>query len=318
MKRSRFRRAGIPPLALLSLGCLGCFALLAGEPTEPPAAQPPAPSVKVTDPGTGERRELRLRLAKGSKEAGVMVSRIEFVTESSGISMPPQKMPAPEVTIRVEVTDVTDAGDFTYTFQFGELELREEEGVSPLALEAMKSQLQAMQGLSGTATVTNRGVVKKVDVKVPDSASPRVRQTIEGTVQSMRSFSVPFPEEPVGAGAKWEVRQTVETGGLEVTQSTGFELLGIEGDQVRLKVAVANSGRSEGAKVPAGPQGGRASIVSMDLRGSGESVVRLDRVLPEKTQLDVAGEYTTKMEIGGQARELTTKTKVSTSVRRPR
>jgi len=288
----------------------------AAQPAE--AAAAPAPTVKVTDLGQGERRELRLRIAKGWKEAGVMVSRVEMATEASGASLPPQKMPAPEVTIRVEVTDVSADGDFTYTFQFSEVKLTEEEGVSPLALEAMKSQLQSVKGLTGTATVTSRGVVKKVDMKVPDSAAPRVRQTIEGTLQSFKSFSVPLPEEPVGVGARWDVEQVVESGGLKVNQSTGFELVSFRDDQVRLKVRVKNSGSARDLKARGGPAGSRVSLLSMDLAGAGETILHLQRVLPEKTDLQVAGEYRTRMEIQGQSRDLTTRTKVSTTVGRPR
>ncbi|MGQ9590555.1 MAG: hypothetical protein ACUVYA_09720 [Planctomycetota bacterium] len=311
MTRRRFDgRAEFVLLVLFS------FAAAASYAAEPSPAAPSAPLVKVSDPGKGERRELRIRLAKGWKEAGVMVSRVEMATESSGIAAPPQKMPAPEVTVRAEVTDVTDDGDFTYTFRFSELELKEEEGVSPVALEAMKSQLESMKGLSGTATVTSRGIVRKADVSPPDSASLRVRQAVESAVQSLKTFSVPLPEEPVGVGAKWEVRQAIESRGLQVTQSTGFELLGMEGDELRLRLTLTSSGRSEVGKAAPALAGRGVSIVSVDLRGSGESVVRLDRVLPEKTELEVKGEYTTKMEIQGQARELSTRMEVSTSVRR--
>jgi len=276
----------------------------------------PEPVLKVTDPGKGERHELRFKIAKGWKESAVMLTRMEVTTEMPGLTLPPRKLPTPELDLRVEVTDVAEGGDFTYSFQFYDVRVKQEEGVSSTILEMLKTQLQSLKGLSGTAVVTNRGLARKVEVKIPDSATPQMRQTLESTLQSFKNFSMPMPEEPVGVGAKWEVSQEIETGGLKVHQVSSYEVVKIEGGQVQLKIEVKHSADPQDVKAPNPAAAAKLSLVSMDLRGTGEALLELQRVLPEKLEIQVGGEYKMRMDSGGQPREMTTKARMLTRLSR--
>jgi hypothetical protein len=274
------------------------------------------PVVKLVEAGKGERRVLGFQIVKGWKEAAVMVMRVEMTSEAAGIAMPSVKMPASETTLKVEVTDVMANGDFTYSFEFVEVKFQEEEGVSPLVLQRVKSQMDALKGLTGAATVTKRGLVKKVDVKIPETAAPQLRQTIDSTMQSLKSFSTPMPEDAVGLGAKWEVTQLVDATGLSVTQVTTYEVTDLRDEQLTLKVVVRQTASPQDVKGSNAPSGPKISLLSLDLKGSGEMVIDLRRVLPEKSALEMKGEYKMKIELGGQAREMNTKAALSTNLKR--
>lgn len=101
----------------------------------------------------------------------------------------------------------------------------------------------------------------------------------------LHSVVVPLPAEPMGVGAKWTVRQPIDTLGRKGTSERAYHLRAKEGDQ--LTVAISGTDRWKAA-------GGRADGTTTL---SGESVISLDDPLPSSSKMTLvekveAGEKT--------------------------
>ena len=101
---------------------------------------------------------------------------------------------------------VSPEGNLTYQFKVEAIEVVPEEGVADMMVETLRTQMRSLEGLTGRATVTARGLVREADLKAPPGGSAQMQQSLENLRQSMRQMSAPLPEEPVGKGARWEMK----------------------------------------------------------------------------------------------------------------
>ena len=58
----------------------------------------------------------------------------------------------------------------------------------------------------GNLTYQFKVAAREADLKAPPGGSAQMQQSLENLRQSMRQMSAPLPEEPVGKGARWEMK----------------------------------------------------------------------------------------------------------------
>jgi uncharacterized protein DUF6263 len=220
------------------------------EPAETPktnleASSPSAKSgVKLIDAGAEPRTALRYHLKAGDKQVVIMTMKVKM-----DMSMPaaapggtPPAMPAiPAITIPMDMTvqSVAANGDITYESVMGEADIKAEAGTTPEVAQAMKTALAGMKGLSSTGVMSNRGVTKKFDMKAPATADAQARQLMDLIKEGTSNLNVPFPEEPVGVGAKWETKKVNKIQTTSVEQNATYELVSAQGDQLSTKFNAA-------------------------------------------------------------------------------
>jgi len=273
------------------------------------------PVVTVKNKGKDPRKELRYTPDKGCKSSLAMTLRMEMTTEMGAFKPPQTKIPAQETKFDFEVTSVSPNGDIAYNYRVSDVKIAEgEEGVNPMVSNAMKTQLEGIKGLSGSAVVTARGFTKKATVTVPEGASPTVKQMLESMTQSAQQFSAPLPEEAVGVGAVWTVATTIEQNGMSIDQTTTYEVLGFEGDAVQLKAVVEQSAKEQEVHPSGVPAGMKVKLISYKGKGEGKTTLQMAQIVPKAAEMALESTNQMAVDSGGAApgTEVTTKVKMRT------
>lgn len=195
-------------------------------PGEPPATD--APVVTVVAAGEAPGRLLEFDLEQGQRDTAVM--RVEQVWELEGMGR--QDVPPMSMSFTTEVVDVTDAG-YVMELTYGSATV-EGHGVPAEDVRRLEESLAGLEGVSGEMTFRRDGSVTDSEIDVPAGADPMLAtmlQQIDGQVASM---ATPLPDEPVGPGAVWESRATLELNGIEMTGTTTYTLEEVDGDELQL------------------------------------------------------------------------------------
>ena len=253
----------------------------APEPTpgEKPKANLEAPAataksgVKLIDAGAEPRSALRYHLKAGDKQTATMTMKIKMdmpMPAATPGGTPPATPTIPAISIPMDMTvqSVAANGDITYESVMGEASIADEPGATPAVAQAMKTALAGIKGLSSSGVMSSRGVSKKMEVKLPANVDPSMRQTMDQMKDGMGNLNIPFPEEPVGAGAKWESKNVTKVQTMSVEQTGTYELVSHEGDKLSAKFSMAFNAASPAGKGPtAGLQlgGNSTGTANLDL-----------------------------------------------------
>jgi hypothetical protein len=138
------------------------------------------------------------------------------------------------------VKSVSADGDIGYEMSLGELRLADEPGGVPQLTDMLKSNLGSVKGASGTCTLSSRGLTKVTALKAPAGADAKARQAMDQAMEPLGEIlsgitAIPLPEEAVGPGAKWEIKNSVHAQGVSFDITTTCELVSVEGDRIKAK-----------------------------------------------------------------------------------
>ncbi|MBA3818705.1 MAG: hypothetical protein H0X17_07420 [Deltaproteobacteria bacterium] len=285
-------------LALL----LVLLALPAASADMPAATAPPmladvpanAPTVTLTSPGKAPRRPIRFTATKGMRRAVTTTMKMKLGVEIGDRKAPVQKLPTIQMVMDLVVTDVASNGDIRYEFTLREPVVMPDKATPATMRDQVAASIQGLGGMTGHAVVTSRGFTRSADVAVPKSASAQSQQFVDSIRQSLNQLSAPVPAEPVGVGASWDTVSKLEQSGLALTQTATTRLKAFKGNRITLQIGLAQQ---------AAPQKFTTNGVSVDLlafasKGSGETTIELDRLLPELAKVAMHSDFT--MDAAGQ------------------
>lgn len=253
-----------------------------GSDTSPgSSSRPPAngPGVKLLDPGSGERRQLRFTATKGMKRSMSVTTEMTMSMAMGAQAMPPQKLPATRVTMDLEVIDVSGDGDIRYEFVARKPEVVDDGSTDPAVVAAMRGALSELEGMRGHGVVTSRGFTKEADIQVPANASAQTKQLFDGMRQSIDQIASPLPEEAVGVGAKWDTITTIRQNGLAIEQTATNRLVAIDGDTISLEIVMNQAASPQ--KFTA--NGVDAELESYSASGSGATSLGLAELVPSSS-----------------------------------
>jgi len=273
------------------------------------AAAPSAKQVKLLDAGGEPRKVLRLHAKAGDKQTLGMALRIAMDMGTGA----PMKMPGIKMTMDVSIKSVSADGDISYEMVVGEASVEEDPGAMPQVVEQMKASLGNVKGLSSTGTMSNRGLSKGSEAKLPPGADPQARQAIEQMKESLSHCSVPLPEEAVGPGARWEVKLPLKSQGMTINQTATYQLLSIEGDRLNAKSTIVQNAANQKIQNPAMP-GLKLDVSKMTGNGAGNVTFDLGQLLPSLATINSHSEVSMGMNAGGQKQEINMKTDMNIRV----
>jgi hypothetical protein len=205
------------------------------------------------------------------------------------------------------VKDVSANGDITYETILGDASVADEPGVMPQVAEAIKASFENIKGLTGTGTISSRGLGKNSDMKLPPGADPKMHQAMEQMQEAFSTITIGFPEEPVGSGARWEVKMPIKSQGMTITQTTTYQLASLEGETLNVTSTIAQHAANQKIQNPAMP-GLKVDVTKMTGSGNGNSMINLAQVLPSRATIDSKSEVVMGMNVGGQTQTMTMKT----------
>jgi hypothetical protein len=237
-------------------------------------------TVKLLDPGAEPRTALRYRFQANRTDKMIMEMSTAVAMEVGDQKQPDTQMPATRMTMTIDSREVSPEGDLHYAFELEQIEVLPDSGANPAVVQAMQAQVSKMLGLSGSATVTSRGFARDTEVKLPPGIDPQARQIMDNMKQSLNQMSAPLPEEPVGLGARWQVTVPLDTPMVKLTQIATYTLSEVQGDKVKLDVAIKQSAPPQEVETPGTAPGVTVSLESLDTSGTGTTELPMTNVVP--------------------------------------
>ncbi|MHB8875661.1 MAG: hypothetical protein ACYC8T_18400 [Myxococcaceae bacterium] len=275
----------------------------------PSSAQPKQPRVgrerpqkpalvRLLDAGKPPLRELRYHPTTGSTQALTVITGGSWKVTASGTAAA-QTWPEMRHPLKLTVGQ-TRPDEARYDFAAGRVDIAQQPGAALALDKGALTTLEAVEGLTGHVLVTARGLITELEVRpAPGDAlagqgQMQARSWYAGLMVKgmLRQVTVPLPAEKVGVGARWTAEEPAMRGLVQIIQTTTYELVAAQGDQLTLKV------RYGGTPDPA--QG--YPMTEMDDKVSGGGTARLDlaRLWPLEREESVA----IAARFGGQTRPL--------------
>lgn len=317
-------------LALLSLVLLPLTALAqhAEPPAAPPAPPPPAtpesqpaapappdspPRITVLDRGIKPMVPLRVTPAVGSAQAYRLRMEMSSRMKSNGADLPNNVLPAMLIDIGLNVESIAPNGDITYSTRILATDAEPNRETDERLVDSIKGALAPLARLSGTCTMSASGVTKEARFDIPKDDSP-----LSGTLSNMRDqfkqFSVQFPDEGVGSGARWKVETFVQSQGMRILQVTTYTLKETRDDVAFLDVAIEQSADPQDIAIVNLPPDTKASLVSLKSTGSGAIELPLKQLIPRKSALKITSDLQMKIVSGDRVSTMDQSTSLATTI----
>ena len=136
-------------------------------------------------------------------------------------------------------------------------------------------------------------------MKPPAGADPQVSNVMEQVKETMSRITSPLPEQPVGPGAKWEVKMAAKSQGMTMNQTTTVDLVSVEEDKLTTKSAIVQTAPPQKIQNPAMP-GIKIDLLKMNGTGSGDVAIDLAQITPLSGNVEMHSEMSMGMNQGGQ------------------
>jgi hypothetical protein len=269
--------------------------------------------VKLLDAGSEPRVALRLHPGIGEQQSLNLTVKIGIEMAAGENSMPAMNLPAFGIAMNAQVLEIAPNGDITYGFTYDAINVSTDDKSSPQIAAALNATLGHLRGLSGTNKMSDHGVILGSHVKLPAAADPQLSQIMDQVKDSFSSSASPFPNEPVGPGAKWECKTKIKSQGLVINQTITSELLSVEGEQVNLQTTITQSAANQKVQNPTVP-GLKMDLTKMSGNGSGTTTFNLTRPLPQSAKLNSSMEMVMAFDIGQQKQAMSMKVQNDVSV----
>jgi hypothetical protein len=265
----------------------------------PSATTPTTPeaTTKLLDPGQAPRRKLRYAWHVDQKEQLVMDLRTGASTEVAGAKQPEIPLPQVHIAVDVDPARVSPDGTLSYAWRVTAATMTPN-GQTPTAIaDGMRIEVAAIEHLAGRGVVTSRGLSQDITVDPATMVDAGATgQMVEQVRQTLRDVAVPWPEEDVGRGARWQKISQLDAKGSHLTQTDTFTLVDVQGDAGAVDDMLAQTAPPQVLRSPGVPSGADAKMESMLASGSWKTRFDLTRLVPQ-TKFD----GTTTMVVSGQS-----------------
>ena len=271
-----------------------------------------SPGLELLDPGSEPRTALRYKFTAGKTERVKVINGTTLVLEAGGQKVPTAKMPDIELSAVLKVLSVASDGSAKRELSVERVKLAEGGAIDDSIRDQLTTALDAIKNVKGQDAVDSRGRLKSVKIDAGSAGGPQIAQLLDQMQQSLAQMGAPFPEEPIGVGARWTVSSVIEQQGMKVQQTATYELSQLAGNKGRAKLRLTQLAPRGPVKPPGMPAGVKAELLSMSSRGNGELSFDLTRSVPEgeiksKAKLQVrtvmgAERQDTKMDIDVRVR----------------
>ncbi|MGV0028115.1 DUF6263 family protein [Phormidesmis priestleyi] len=266
----------------IGLGTKPFIPLVAAKPnTIAQTAKPIAnsPKVELLAPGAQPQQPLRFKPIVNQKETATLTLNMDMKMSFAGNSIP-SKLPSRVMKMETVVTKVDANGDIHYNFRYTDVDLTGNASLPPAVIKQRREQMKRMVGLSGSFVVNDRGQTKSGNFVIPPSVDSKTRQMLNQMSQSLDQFSALLPDAAVGVGAQWRVVMPMTLNGIAVNQTANYELVSLKDGVATLKVALVQQADSQKLTTPEMPKGIEMTLKSLNSTGQGQTMLRLDRLLP--------------------------------------
>ncbi len=266
----------------------------------PDAGSDAGSDVKLLDPGAEPREALRFTLTEGARFRATMNTQTTMSIEIDNEREPLSTVPPTLADMTATVQGVAPGGDVDYAFTAENFRIGDGTILPP---EAQRS-LDQLSGLTGQATMTATGKHTNVDLTIPPGVEPQLRSMLEGMPSQLTDITMQFPTEPVGIGARWRTRASVEINGLRSEVIKTNTLRERNGDRYLVGVSYIQTAPNQDADLPGLPPGVSAHVHHMEISGSGETAGSLSMLFPLTSTMAGSGTIDTRLDDGQTSTEM--------------
>jgi hypothetical protein len=228
---------------------------------------------KLVEPGAEPRAPRRYAFAVGKPEVRVGQVRVVITVAAPGRPPEQQAEPALELTMKLS-TKGASKGTFPFDVRLEKAGLAEGQGLDPRSAAEAQKQLGPLVGLAAKLDITPRGMVGELAFAGDEKmAKPGTAEVLQMLQQTLEFAAVPFPEEPIGLGAKWEMSTVSVAQGTKVTTTTVFLLKEWSADGGVVTAEIARSAPKSPLRDPRMP----GAQLTLEGKGSYTFKVKLDR-----------------------------------------
>lgn len=231
-----------------------------------------AQAVQVLDFGAEPRVPIRYRFEAGQAERASMEMAMQGSVETNGQRVPILNLPGVRATMDLRVTELAADGSARVEFETKTAEAPVDQ-VPDQAQPALSRTLAGLTQLSGWYRSDTRGKVSDAGVSVPPGLLPDNTTHVMNQVLGQQHETLQqFPEEAVGVGARWQIRQQRDIAGLQVSATQEYTLRSRSGNRVELEMRTVSplTATAPLAGVP----------VSAAAESSGTVLIDLGRLVP--------------------------------------
>lgn len=304
-------------LATVAIGAPICHAVPSLQPEkeqpvkEAPAKAPEPPEIRLIDPGAADHRaEIRYHPGVGFTQVVAMRIKFDIGTTVNGQKGPSSPIPGTEYTMKVVVDQVDPDHAIHYRKTTVGTDVFDTEGAQPMMVASVKEQLKGLKSMEGVIVMSDRGIIRSASFTGLDASNPMMKQTMDSMEQSIAQFSQPFPAEPVGVGAKWEVKSHMTMNGIAVETVGTYAITERTGDVLKVSIQQEINAKEQDMKVPTLPNM-KAHVKSMTGSGKGTMTVDLTRVMPEPSEITSSSTTDMSMSFQGQNMAMQQATKIA-------
>jgi hypothetical protein len=275
----RTRRAMTAGLLAIALGS----AWVQAQSVTPPPGYPAIgaqPIVTLQSTGAEPRRALRYVFTKGQQENMSLDTSMGMTMDMAGMSMPAIQLPTMHMVAKASVTDVSPTGDASLAISFTDVSLVNDPNADPTLAGMLQAGLADVKSLASTSVVSTRGFIKESKMDLSHLTNPQMAQMVGAMSSSMNSMAMPMPEEPVGVGAKWTVRQALPSSGLSVFQDVQVEITAVDAQSCTLAIKTSQIAPPQPVQNPGLPAGVQATLDHFEGSGSGTMAVHFSSIVP--------------------------------------
>ena len=249
------------------------------------AAQPP--KIELLTPGAEPRQELKFRPAANSKQTMTMMMGMSMDMSMGDSPLP--KMPIPKMLIKMDlkVQKVDPSGDIYYNFAYGDIKAIADQDTPPAMLAAMQKSLKSLTGIQGNIVINSSGLVKSKNLVLPKTVDPTIKETLEQFNNSMDRVSTQLPSGKLGLGAKWQVSDALQSGGIKFNQSSTYEIVEINDLGMKVQTKITQSALPQDLKLPNLGKNVKTKLTALNSTGEGQYLVRFDSLLPISGKLSI-------------------------------
>ncbi len=151
--------------------------------------------------------------------------------------------------------------------------------------------------MSATGTISSHGFSKELDFKGPPNTDPQIHALMDLMKDVFGQLTVPLPEEAVGVGAKWEVKVPIQSHGVKVDQTATYELVSVEGDNLKIKSTSTQRAANQKMDNPIMP-GMKVDLTKWTGKGSSELAIDAGKLMPSSGTMELHTEIGMGLNMG--------------------
>ena len=206
-------------LLTLTAWSFGLCVLLAGPTAAVPSeAAVNATPVQLLSAGKAPRSTLRMAVVDGAVAQGTMQMSESTVQSAGGKTINSSSPPPFTTAIRVTAGAASPTGNLPISYNYPSVGVVNDGSLSDAQVGQYQAALAPLAALTGTGTLTARNQIIDSTIAGTEGLDPTVAQVVSQVSNQLGAFSVPFPREAVGIGARWRGTSKLNVSGVEARQ----------------------------------------------------------------------------------------------------